>query len=1245
MSIKRITFTATLLFSAVFAVFAVDQDAIFYDGQLWVQFHPSATGEFPHEADDAALGDFEVLIGKDLCLQYGLNRVRKPFHFAKSSEISEVYQLFFSSVGEELAFARALEMLSSVNYAERVPIMRPTFTPNDLGPQTGTNNQWGLWRINAQDAWDITTAQGSPIVVAIVDDAVLVTHPDLIPNLVAGYDVASNDADPMPNLAAMTHGTHVAGIAGAATNNGVGIASIGFNVKIMPIKASNSSQFISDAYSGVVWAADNGADVINMSWGGSGFSNTGQNIINYAYSAGCVNVAAAGNDNTAQIFYPAGYNNVISVASTTTNDAKSGFSNYGAWIDVSAPGSAIRSTYFNTSFQPTYANLQGTSMASPMVAGLAGLVWSVNPEMTQAQVTECIINTTDNIDGANGSFIGLLGSGRINALSAVECALTTVNAPPVANVNATNTVSCPGGLIQFLGGSLGGLATNYSWSFPGGNPATSVLQNPVVTYSGVGFYDVTLTVTNDFGDNAITVPGFIEISSNGVDQFFSEDFETGSFAEMGWSVDNPDGAITWDLYTVAGSVNGTRAAGMSIFNYTSQGQRDRLITPMLDFSNHYNVTLDFQHAHRRFSQQFSDSLLIDVSTNNGQTWQRVFGAAETGQGSFATGTLLNQNFVPANGNDWCFGGNVGSGCFTVDLSDFDGQPSVLIRFETYNDQGNNIYIDNVELQGNCLLTEAAPLAGLTATSTVACVNQPVQFLDQSVNVPTSYSWSFPGGNPATSNMPAPQITYTQPGTYSVSLVVANPFGDDAITLDDYITVVPGPNLALSQNEAILCFGSGVQINASGADNYTWSPMAGLSSSVGANVTASPAQTQTYTVTGTTAGCTATQQITIEVLEGPAQPTVVSGNDVAFVVTGPAPVQGHYGFAPPAAGWGSPALASVSVEGELIIARDANAADSLLCGAASNAALVSGKIAVIYRGGCEFGTKALNAQNAGAIGIIVVNNTNTPPLMEMGPGVQGGNVTIPVIMVTQQTGAYLNAQVNSASTNARIGAFNGGDLLICPGEEVQLAGPGGWSTYQWSNGADEAVITVTSAGSYAVSIFGENGCATASQSYSVTVAAQATPVISQSGNTLFAGVAASSYQWFLNGVPIDGATSSALGITEEGNYTVVVANSLGCEAVSAPFNATLVSIYETGQAQLSLYPNPAVDRVTLTLPFSDLAELRIFSADGRLVHQIASQFIDGHTLVLSVSDLASGMYTLVALSTAGALVDTRLMITR
>jgi subtilisin family serine protease len=153
-----------------------------------------------------------------------------------------------------------------------------------------------------------------------------------------------------------------------------------------------------------------------MSWGGGGSSNYGLNIVNAAFNAGSILVAAAGNDGTNQQFFPAAYNNVIAVASTTTNDAKSNFSQYGTWITISAPGSAIRSTW--ASSNTAYNRIQGTSMASPNVAGLVGLMKSYGPNASNQDIINCLLNSADDISAVNPSFNGQLGSGRINAFAA-----------------------------------------------------------------------------------------------------------------------------------------------------------------------------------------------------------------------------------------------------------------------------------------------------------------------------------------------------------------------------------------------------------------------------------------------------------------------------------------------------------------------------------------------------------------------------------------------------------------------------------------------------------------------------------------------------------------------------------------------------------------------------------------------------------------------------------------------------------
>jgi hypothetical protein len=231
----------------------------------------------------------------------------------------------------------------------------------------------------------------------------------------------SGDNNPVPT-ADNNHGTHVAGIAAAVTNNKIGVASIGFRSRILPVKCTadndtraNGGGYILDGYRGIVYAAQMGATVINCSWGGQGGSQFEQDIITYATGQGALVVASAGNDGSAVFFSPAGYKGVLGVAATGFEDRKSNYSNYGTAVDVCAPGDDILSTVPPTG----YASFWGTSMASPLAAGLAALVRACYPQLTPLQVGEQVRVTCDDISTRNPSYAGQLGHGRINALRAL----------------------------------------------------------------------------------------------------------------------------------------------------------------------------------------------------------------------------------------------------------------------------------------------------------------------------------------------------------------------------------------------------------------------------------------------------------------------------------------------------------------------------------------------------------------------------------------------------------------------------------------------------------------------------------------------------------------------------------------------------------------------------------------------------------------------------------------------------------
>ncbi|WP_427127615.1 S8 family peptidase (plasmid) [Priestia megaterium] len=294
--------------------------------------------------------------------------------------------------------------LEEVEYAEPNHMLKAFYTPND----PFFAYQYGPQKVQAPDAWDVTTSNGN-IKIAIIDTGVQLNHPELAIKLWPGYNFVEGNLNPNDGNG---HGTHVAGIAGALTENSLGIAGIAPSASIIPVRALDNSGngTLSNIANAITYSTNAGAKVINLSLGSSQGSITLENAINYAWNQGVVIVAAAGNEASNTLTYPAAYQNVIAVASTDINDQKSDFSNYGTWVEVSAPGSTILSTYTGS----YYAYLSGTSMACPHVAGLAALLAAQGKN--NVQIKNTILSTCDPVPGT-GSYWTY---GRINANRAVH---------------------------------------------------------------------------------------------------------------------------------------------------------------------------------------------------------------------------------------------------------------------------------------------------------------------------------------------------------------------------------------------------------------------------------------------------------------------------------------------------------------------------------------------------------------------------------------------------------------------------------------------------------------------------------------------------------------------------------------------------------------------------------------------------------------------------------------------------------
>ena len=176
---------------------------------------------------------------------------------------------------------------------------------------------------------------------------------------------------------------------------------------------------------------------------------------------------------------------------------------------------------------------------------------------------------------------------------------------------------------------------------------------------------------------------------------WTEDFEINTISNSGWTVENPDDDITWEITSTAGNTPGFRSASIDLRNYTSLGERDRLISPPFNFSNYSSVFMDFKHAYAQRFASSQDSLIVYVSNDCGESWSKIFEIAEDGTGSFATSPLNTNTFIPQDEDDWCNSG-FGSNCFSLDLTPWAGSHDVKVMFESVVGFGNNMYIDNLE---------------------------------------------------------------------------------------------------------------------------------------------------------------------------------------------------------------------------------------------------------------------------------------------------------------------------------------------------------------------------------------------------------------------------------------------------------------------------------------------------------------------------------------------------------------------
>lgn len=491
-----------------------------------------------------------------------------------NSALANLYRVTLAPGADVPTAAQALSADSAVLYSEPDYVARPALTPND--PELG--GQWALGKIGALAAWDVTT--GSPdVVIAIIDSGVDLAHEEFGGRLWVNPDeIADNGVDDdlngyvddvngwnfvskSKNIADSSgHGTQVGGVAGAASDNGVGIAGLCWQCRLMFVNAMQPSGAAnySDIASAVAYASSNGAHIINLSLGGYADSQALREAITEAAVTTLV-VAGAGNDDSVSPFYPAAYPQVMAVAATDADDHKPVFSNYGPWVDISAPGEGIRTPALGAN---AYVTSEGTSLSTAFVSGLAGLLKSRNPGWSAEQVRWQILNTAYDIDAANPAYAGQLGSGRIDAQAALattplpQLAVTSYTLDgaagarpepgksyalvvtlentwlPASNLVATLSSSDPYVQIADASGAYG--------SLPGGQSASNAADPFSITLAGNTPYNRTLAFTLNLsgsGGYATSIPLNIQVRSSV--------YTLGNTQYTTSTVTTPDKTVVW----------------------------------------------------------------------------------------------------------------------------------------------------------------------------------------------------------------------------------------------------------------------------------------------------------------------------------------------------------------------------------------------------------------------------------------------------------------------------------------------------------------------------------------------------------------------------------------------------------------------------------------------------------------------------------------------------------------------------
>ncbi len=738
----------------------------------------------------------------------------------------------------------------------------------------------------------------------------------------------------------------------------------------------------------------------------------------------------------------------ISVSQTGTNIFDEGYSNFGSI--TAGTTSTVTYTITNTGT----SNLTLTGPISVTGAGFTlGSTFGTTTVPAGGTTTFTVIFSPT----ASASYTGNVSFGTNDCDESTfnfQLNGTGITNPPIAGFTPSATVICAGQTVTFTNTTIN--ATSYSWNFgAGASPSTSTAANPTVTYNTLGTYTATLTATNAFGNDVETQTNIINVlDGTGISLPISEGFTTATFPPTNWSLINTNNSPT--TWVRSATVGNAPTAGNSMvfdnFNY-NDGDDDQVRLPGVNLSGYSSSQLQFDVAYAPYNATSFDGLEVLVSTNCGSTWTSVYMKSNT---TLATAAATTASFVPTT-TQWR--------TETVNLTPYIGNSKVIVSFKNLSGYGNNLYVDNINLTG--VQQSVPPVASFTPSATTICAGQSVTFTNTSTGNPTSYSWSFPGGNPTTSTTTSPTVLFANAGTYTVSLTATNASGSNTATQ----TIVVTANPTVTASNQTICSGSSATLQASGTPSggtYTWS-----NGGTGTSITVTPAATTTYTVTYTVNGCSATQASIVTVNPLPVvtttNSTICSGGTATLSATANPP-GGVFTWSTGATG--SSISVSPTTTTNYTVSYSVNGCSSgpvtsqvIVTPAptvsVNNATICAGSSATLTATPSTTGGTYLWSTNENTASVIVsptssTNYTVTYTISGCPSAIASGSVTV------------------SPSPIVNLGA----DTTICTVDfpytlTASVAGTN--NQFSWNTGDQTQSITITTGGTYTVNITNSSGC--------------------------------------------------------------------------------------------------------------------------------------------------------------------------